>query len=224
MIELVCCDMAGTTVSDGGLVLESFQRTLTSLNLDDDEAAHAQKFVIKTMGQSKIQVFRTLFADRAAEANSLFEAHFIDTVHERGVREVPGAFDAFVELQNAGVVVALTTGFSPATRELLVERLGWADVVAVRVSPGDTDTGRGRPDPDMLWLCAKRARVTSMSHVVVVGDTASDMEAGLRAGAGRRIGVLTGTDDYDRLLHHGADVVLDSVSQLFGAVVTPGSF
>ena len=221
MIELVCCDMAGTTVRDDGLVLEAFHRTIASLDLDEVEATEAESYVIETMGQSKIEVFRALFAERAEDANQLFEAHFVDAARDIGVREIPGARDALTALKDAGIGVALTTGFSPATRESLIDQLGWADLVELRVSPADA--GRGRPAPDMLLVCALRAQVTAMSNIAVVGDTASDMVAGVRAGVGRRIGVLTGTDDADRLRQHGADVVIDSVSQLFGEIVTQRS-
>jgi phosphonatase-like hydrolase len=221
MIELVCCDMAGTTVRDDGLVLEAFHRTIASLDLDEEEAAQAESYVIETMGQSKIEVFRALFAERAEDANRLFEAHFVDAVRDIGVREVPGAREVLTALQDAGVGVALTTGFSASTRESLIDQLGWADLAKLRVSPADA--GRGRPAPDMLLVCALRAQVTAMSNIAVVGDTASDMVAGVRAGVGRRIGVLTGTDNEERLRQHGADTIIDSVSQLFGAIVTQRS-
>jgi phosphonatase-like hydrolase len=218
MIELVCCDMAGTTVKDDGLVLEAFQRTLDSLDLDTEEVATAHAFVIETMGQSKIEVFRTLFGDRASIANELFEAHFVDAAREIGVTEIPGARAALEALKEHGVSIALTTGFSPATREILIGQLGWSDVVDIRLSPADA--GRGRPAPDMILVCALRARVTAMSHVAVVGDTASDMVAGSRAGAGLRVGVLSGNDGERRLREHGADIVVDSVAQLLGEVIT----
>jgi len=91
-------------------------------------------------------------------------------------------------------------------------------VVDIRLSPADA--GRGRPAPDMILVCALRARVTAMSHVAVVGDTASDMVAGSRAGAGLRVGVLSGNDGEQRLREHGADIVVDSVAQLLGEVIT----
>ena len=217
MIELVCCDMAGTTVTDGGLVLEAFHRTISSLSLDEAAALDAEAYVIETMGQSKIDVFRALFDERAEEANALFEGHFVDAARDLGVSEVPGARQALEALVERGVQVALTTGFSPATRESLIEELSWGDLVTVRVSPADA--GRGRPAPDMVLVCALRTRVTAMSRVCVVGDTASDMLAGERAGVGLRVGVLTGNDGAERLLEHGADVILNSVVQLPNEIV-----
>jgi len=57
-------------------------------------------------------------------------------------------------------------------------------------------------------------QASSVGSMVAVGDTASDMMAGTRAGAGLCVGVLTGTDDATRLRANGADVTLDSVADL----------
>jgi phosphonatase-like hydrolase len=214
-IELICFDMAGTTVNDGGLVLSAFRRTIDELGVTGDEARNAEAYVIETMGQSKIDVFTELFGDRAYVANEAFEVHFVAVAGEEGVSEVSGARAAVEELKGRGLGVALTTGFSPATREALIDVLEWSDLFPLRVSPADA--GRGRPAPDMLLLCALRAQVNAVRNIVVVGDTASDMQAGRRAGAGLCVGVLTGTDDEARLLQSGADRVVESVVDLLSA-------
>jgi phosphoglycolate phosphatase len=211
-IELVCFDMAGTTVNDHGLVLEAFRRTIDELGVVGDEAAKAEEYVVETMGQSKIEVFSVLFDERAHDANDAFERHFVTAAHEVGVSEVPGAREAVETLKGRGIAVALTTGFSPATREALIELLGWSELFGLRVSPADA--GRGRPAPDMVLMCALRSRVSAVQTIMVVGDTASDMQAGRRAGVGQCVGVLTGTDHQQRLLVSGADVVVDSVADL----------
>jgi phosphoglycolate phosphatase len=211
-IELICFDMAGTTVNDHGLVLEAFRRTIEELEVVGDEATKAEAYVIETMGQSKIEVFSVLFDDRAETANEAFERHFVKAAHEVGVSEVPGARDAIETLKSRGIAVALTTGFSPSTREVVIELLGWSDLVNLRVSPADA--GRGRPAPDMVLLCALTSRVSAMQTVMVVGDTASDMQAGQRAGVGQCVGVLSGTDNHARLLASGADLVVNSVADL----------
>jgi phosphoglycolate phosphatase-like HAD superfamily hydrolase len=56
-IELICFDMAGTTVIDNGLVLEAFRRTIDDLEVTGEERTLAEAYVIETMGQSKIEVF-----------------------------------------------------------------------------------------------------------------------------------------------------------------------
>ncbi len=173
------------------------------------------------MGQSKIEVFTALFGERATFANEAFERHFVESAQELGVSEIPGARSTVETLRDVGLQVALTTGFSPTTREALIDVLGWGDLFELRVSPADA--GRGRPAPDMLWWCALRSQITAASSLMVVGDTASDMVAGLRAGAGYCVGVLSGTDDRARLIANGADDVIASVVDLLGfdLLVTP---
>ena len=219
-VELICFDMAGTTVLDNGLVLEAFRRTIEDLNVGPDDAESDEAYVIETMGQSKIEVFTALFGDRATMANEAFERNFVDSAQVLGVSEIPGARSTIETLRDVGLQVALTTGFSPATREALIDVLGWADLFALRVSPADA--GRGRPAPDMLWWCALKSQITAASSMMVVGDTASDMTAGLRAGAGYCVGVLSGSDDQARLIANGADDVIESVVDLlsFDLLVT----
>ena len=48
----------------------------------------------------------------------------------------------------------------------------------------------------------------------MAGDTASDVESGLRAGAGLVAGVLTGSGTRDDLEQAGAPVILDSIAAL----------
>jgi phosphonatase-like hydrolase len=211
-VELICFDMAGTTVLDNGLVLEAFRRTIEDLEVSGDEAESAEAYVVETMGQSKIEVFAVLFGERASIANQAFERNFVESAQELGVSEIPGARSTVETLRDVGLQVALTTGFSPTTREALVDVLGWGDLFELRVSPADA--GRGRPAPDMLWWCALKSQITAASSLLVVGDTASDMVAGLRAGAGYCVGVLSGNDDQARLIANGADEVIDSVVDL----------
>jgi phosphonatase-like hydrolase len=211
-VELICFDMAGTTVLDNGLVLEAFRRTIEDLEVSPEEAESAEAYVIETMGQSKIDVFAALFGERASTANEAFERNFVESVQELGVSEIPGARSTVETLRDVGLQVALTTGFSPATREALIDVLGWGDLFELRVSPADA--GRGRPAPDMLWWCALKSQITGASSLMVVGDTASDMVAGLRAGAGYCVGVLSGNDDQARLIANGADDVINSVVDL----------
>jgi phosphonatase-like hydrolase len=213
-VELICFDMAGTTVIDNGLVLEAFRRTIDDLGVTGAEATVAEAYVIETMGQSKIEVFTALFDERATVANEAFERNFVDAAQVLGVAEVPGARSTVETLRSSGVKVALTTGFSPATREALIEELGWSRLFELRVSPADA--GRGRPAPDMLLWCALKSQITAMNALMVVGDTSSDMQAGLRAGAGYCVGVLSGNDDAVRLVQAGADEVIDSVVDLLG--------
>jgi phosphonatase-like hydrolase len=217
-IELACLDMAGTTVADDGVVEQAFGAALDELGIGaaDPERARMTAYVRSTMGMSKIVVFRELFGDeaRARAANAAFEAAFERLVRSGALRPLPGAREAIDALRAGGVRVALTTGFSAGTRQVLIEALGWERAVDLALSP--SDAGRGRPYPDMILTAILRLGVGSVAAVAVAGDTSADMESGVRAGASVVAGVLTGADDRARLEAAGATVVLDSVAALPG--------
>jgi len=181
-------------------------------------------WVRKTMGQSRIEVFRMLLDGderRAQAANETFEEAYRLLVDEGAVLPIPGAIEAIKALRHAGVKVALTTGFARATQEAIVSALGWWSEVDLVLSPADA--GRGRPFPDLVLVAAHRLGVDDLTRVAVVGDTPLDLIAGKRAGAGLLIGVLTGAGDRPALRAAGATQVIGSlrivVQQLSGATL-----
>lgn len=214
-IELAVLDMAGTTVTDDGLVIRAFDEAATAVGLPVDGAVRdaAQRYVLDTMGQSKIDVFRVLFGteERATEANRAFEnayARFIDG----GVSPIDGAPEAMSTLRAAGVKIALTTGFSASTQQRILEALGWADIADLVLAPGGGV--RGRPYPDLVLSALMRSGVDHVRKVAVAGDTASDVLCGLRAGAAVAAGVLTGAHDRAALEAVHATHVLGSIAEL----------
>ncbi|MGI9823557.1 phosphonatase-like hydrolase [Agromyces sp. Marseille-Q5079] len=216
LIELIVLDMAGTTVSDDGLVERAFALAAERSGIaTGDEFDEALQYVRDTMGQSKIEVF-TALADgdvaAAERANAEFEGAYAELVGVVGVAEIPGARTVIEQLRAAGASVALTTGFAPVTRDAIIDALGWHDVADVLLSPADA--GRGRPAPDMALTALLRTRTDSVEAMVVVGDTVSDIESGVNAGAGLVVGVLTGAHDREALEAAGADEVIDHIGQL----------
>jgi phosphonatase-like hydrolase len=131
---------------------------------------------------------------------------------ELGVEPIEGAGDLIDGLRASGVSVVLTTGFSPVTRDRLLDSLGWT--VDAALSPADA--GRGRPAPDLVLTALLRTGASSVASVAVVGDTTSDVLSGRAAGAGLVVGVTTGAHTREQLLAAGADVVLDDVRGLAG--------
>ncbi|MCU1405200.1 MAG: haloacid dehalogenase, partial [Glaciihabitans sp.] len=213
-IELVVLDMAGTTVVDDGIVERAFERAARRVGLDGYRPLDAAlQYVRDTMGQSKIEVFRHLTdGDEAAAqtANREFENAYAELIGEVGVDAIPGAEATINSLRASGIKVALTTGFSPETRDAVLARLDWE--VDAALSPADA--GRGRPAPDLVLAALIATRASSVAAVAVVGDTISDVRSGRNAGAGLVIGVLTGAHTREQLEAAGADLVLESVRDL----------
>src|SRR5258708_16471991 len=98
----------------------------------------AAEIVQATMGQSKIEVFRRILGDEAAAAaNNAFEEHYVRIVGAGRVAPLPGAAQTLTALRDAGIKICLATGFSPATRDAVLDRLGWHASIDLALSPAD---------------------------------------------------------------------------------------
>lgn len=213
--KALIADMAGTTIEDNGLVVQAFAMALDQLGIENNHPKRQASidFIIGTMGQSKIEVFTELFgAEEAHVANDAFETSYLECIERQGVEAIPGVEELFDALEEKGIALALTTGFSPQTRNALLEALGWSNRITFALSP--SDAGRGRPHPDMILKASELLGISEMSSVAVAGDTASDMQAGVNAKAGWIVGVLTGTDDEPRLREAGASHIVDSIASI----------
>jgi phosphoglycolate phosphatase len=221
-ITVACLDMAGTTVRDDGTVLEAFSAAIAAQDLPVAAYHQAIADVRSTMGQSKIEVFRRILGDEAAarKANEAFEDHYAAAVRAGAVAPMPGAAETVTALREAGVRVCLATGFSPATRDAIIDRLGWDLLADLVLSPADAGFwARGRPWPDLPLTALLRLRGGAVTELAVAGDTASDVESGLRAGAGVVAGVLTGADSRADLERAGAPLILNSIADLVPHVI-----
>jgi phosphonatase-like hydrolase len=215
-VEMVAFDVAGTVLNDDGLVISAFKTAFeaTQPDLWPTHGAEWTQYAIDTMGQSKIYVFTELLGDaeKARRANVAFEESYISEIAEVGAVPIAGAEDVFKYLRSKGVAIALTTGFSRTTLETLIIKLGWKDLIDISVTP--EEAGRGRPYPDMLQKAATTLGISNPASVIVLGDTAADMQAGVAFGAGQVIGVLTGAHNKHILHNAGATSAINSVADL----------
>lgn len=221
-IKLAVLDMAGTTVADDGLVLRAFDAAgaAAGLPVTGPEAEAAHQYVLDTMGQSKIVVFRALFGDedRAQAANRAFEIEYDRLVDDGGATAIPGAAESITALRDAGVQVALTTGFSRTTQDKLLAALGWQSLADLTLSPAEA--GRGRPFPDLILTALMRLGVDDVKDVAILGDTANDITSGRRAGASIVAGALTGAHDEQQLRAAEPTHVVPSVREFTDLVLS----
>ncbi len=213
---MVAFDVAGTVLNDDGLVISAFKKAFeaTQPDLWPTHGVEWTQYALDTMGQSKIDVFTKLLGDveKAHQANVAFEESYVQEIAEVGAVPIVGAEDIFKYLGSKGIAVALTTGFSRSTLDRLIIELGWKDLIDLSITP--SEAGRGRPHPDMLNMAVEVLGITKPEHVIVLGDTASDMQAAVAFGAGQAIGVLTGAHDEHTLHDAGATSVINSVADL----------
>lgn len=226
-IQLVVLDMAGTTVEDGGLVERAFTEAIGAQGIEAGTPQYEEmlEHVRTTMGESKITVFRHLLQNdetQAQQANKAFETAYGTLVDEGHSKPIDGAEDAIRELQDRGIKVCLTTGFSETTQQRILAALGWEHLADLTLCPAQA--GRGRPYPDMVLKAVLELKADAVAAVAVAGDTAYDMTTGIRAGAGIVAGVLTGAHGKEQLQAAGATHVLESVRDLPGLLQQNSEF
>jgi len=149
-IRLAALDMAGTTVSDEGVVERAFGWALDQVGgvPGASEVGDPETFVMRTMGQSKIEVFTELLRRRrrlGATSQRSLRGRLRRRRRSGGDLCSPGAAEVMAQLRAAGVKVCLTTGFAPATRDRILDALGWTESVDLALSP--SDAGRGVRGP-----------------------------------------------------------------------------
>ncbi|GAA4046030.1 phosphonatase-like hydrolase [Nonomuraea soli] len=205
MIDLAVLDIAGTTVEEHGAVYVALEQAVRAAG-GQPGAGDIQRW----MGADKREAIAALLAlpetdaslvggvGRSAADASLVEATFADfrarldhLYRERPPAPLPGVPEALARLREAGVKVALTTGFDRDVTSGLLKHLGWDEGVLDAMVCVD-DVAAGRPAPYMIFRAMELTGVRSTERVLVAGDTTRDLEAGTNAGAGYVVGVLTG--------------------------------
>lgn len=152
---------------------------------------------------------------------------------------IPGVLEAIDKLRARDIRIGSTTGYIPEMLEVVAAAAADKGYVPdCAVSAGEVPVGR--PAPFMIFEAMKRLGVWPTAAVVAVGDTISDVEAGLAAGVwsigvavtGNQVGLsladwqaLTPAEQTERrdaarqsLAAAGAHLVIDSVSEIGDAI------
>ncbi|MEZ5926192.1 MAG: HAD family hydrolase [Hyphomicrobiaceae bacterium] len=128
---------------------------------------------------------------------------------------LPGIFEALALLRIETSFLGIATSDSLAG---IHGSLGHHDVLGLFDFLAGYDSGHGvKPGPGMVQAFCRATRLDP-SEVAVVGDNTHDLRMGQSAGAGLKIGVLTGTSAHADLADE-ADLVVDSVAALPGHAV-----
>lgn len=206
------CDLAGTTVHDRGEVPAAFEAALHEAGLAFDPAE-----VGAWRGASKREVVGRLVARqrggtsvRAEQVYDRFRARLLERLMGGGPLSLAGVHETFARLKADGIGVALTTGFDHGVVEAVLAGVSWAGLLDAWVC-GD-DVARGRPAPYMIFRAMERCGIEDVRRVAVVGDTRLDLEAAWNAGAGWRVGVLTGAHDRGTLAAAPHTHICDTVT------------
>jgi phosphonatase-like hydrolase len=198
-IKLAVFDMAGTTVEDKDFVADALVKAF-----EKQELYISHKHANTKMGIPKPVAIRELLDELFEEApNNLdtlvedihkdFKQFMIDFYsNDKSVKGKLNAVRTMLALKNAGVKVALDTGFSRDIANIIIDRLGWDIQQVIDFSVTSDEVANGRPHPDLILKAMEIAGVSDAKEVAKIGDTQSDLGEGTAAGCKFVIGVTTG--------------------------------
>jgi len=235
-VQLVIFDMAGTTVKDDNEVQNCFFVAAEHTGLQaTPERVNAM------MGWSKKQVFQTLWREQVGEEHPDYQQNversyqvFKETLEHhyqtQPVEPTQGCIDLFDWLKFQGIKIGLNTGFYRQVTDIILHRLGWdrglnqdyvgseQSPIQVSVTPSEIYNHEGRPAPYMIQKAMYKLGVKNPQHVIVVGDTPSDLQAGLNAHCLMSLGVTNGTHSRDQLAPYPNHGLLASLWELQGTI------
>ena len=176
--RLLAFDMDGVLVDSSACHARAFSELWSRLRIDGPEydqiAGRRTGDVIQEFAaplgpsQARLRAWTRWKQERARELLGSEPIRFDDS--EAALRS----------LARAGLRMALGSGASRATVDLVLRRFGWTELFSPVVSA--EDVARGKPAPDVYRLLLERSRVEP-SDALVVEDSAAGIEAGLACGA-----------------------------------------
>src|SRR5262245_7693033 len=222
-VALVVFDMAGTTVHDDDAVHVCLQQALDASGItvtrDQVNAVMGEPkpiAIAKLLGHTHVDVTDP----DVLEIHGRFEALMIDHYrHSVEVRPVEGAEAVFRDLQNAGVHVALDTGFSRVIVDTILERLGWLGSDLVNATVASDEVPRGRPHADLIQRAMLLTDVRDPKSVAKVGDTPADLLSGEAAGCGWIIGITSGSHTRAQLEPYPHTHLIERLEELSAVVL-----
>ena len=199
--ELVIFDIAGTVLDEGSIApILAFKDAFASFGVEitDEEVRETG------LGRGKREHLDALCDvrgfDRESDRDVLWDALVMaldQRVRERAewIEGARGTVEAFKKISKVG----FTTGYM--ARQLRICQ----DALQASFALCREDVAEGRPHPDMILMAMDHFGIDDPSKVLKVGDTPSDMEAAVRAGA---VPVGVGTDRHN-LVSHGARAICE---------------
>lgn len=208
VIELVVCDLAGTTVDQGSTTpIRGFDKVFSKRGLRYTIAE-----ITGPMGRKKDDHIREVFAiphiaeQWKAKFGHLPDENDVQELHKEFVAvdsviipqtstPIAGVPEALRTLKAKGVKIAFSTGYPRVLADLCLKNLRDANV------PNDFDISAdevpaGRPAPHMLLQALVATHGKSVKNSLAIGDTEADIRAANNAGfiavGVRKTGMLVG--------------------------------
>jgi beta-phosphoglucomutase family hydrolase len=166
----------------------------------------------QTFGQRNYAILRRFFPDATDEQIAIWserkEALYRQLAAGK-LTPLKGAKELVRALKGAGFRLAIASSTPRQNIAFALEQIGMADVFDALV--GAEDVTKGKPDPEVFLTAAKRLGVPP-ERCLVFEDAIAGVIAAKRGGM--KCVAVTTTNPRDALVEAGADLVVDSLSEL----------
>jgi pyrophosphatase PpaX len=206
--SVVLFDLDGTLADTTELILTCYRHALAQHR----GSAPPDEVWLSTMGTPLVTQMRA-FTDDEEEVAALVAAYvsYQREVHDDFVTAFPGARETALRILELGAQLAIVTS---KRREMALRTLaccGLDDLFPVLVTPDETENYKPHPEPVLRAL--SELGQPPGDHVLFVGDSPYDIEAGRNAGV-RTAGVLWGPHGREGLEPYGPDYVVETFDEL----------
>lgn len=192
-------DVDGTLVNNMSAHLEAWKRYLKSLGFNEKE----EDIYDKVSGRTTIEVFQMYFGGVLTQEQLLNhykqkEAIYKD-IYAPSIREIPGLTALLKQALRLNLPMAITSAGGIDNIEFVINHLDIAGYFDTIVSGGDVV--RGKPDPEIFLIAARRLNVDPCNCLVF-----EDSQAGLQGAfnAGMKSVAITTSDSREILAQNPA--------------------
>jgi beta-phosphoglucomutase len=205
-----------------GVLVDSFESHFQSWHALAQECGFSftRKQFAGTFGMTSRAIIRRLWGEsaglsdeRIGEMDDRKEALFREIVEE-DFPAMDGAESLIRQLRDAGFRLAVGSSGPPENVNLVLERLGVRDMIAVAIT--GRDVSRGKPDPQVFQLASERLGVLA-DRCVVIEDAPAGIAAAHAAGL-RAIGLVSTGRTFDEL--SDAELCVASLRDLDSATIS----
>ncbi|MBW4515546.1 MAG: HAD hydrolase-like protein [Timaviella obliquedivisa GSE-PSE-MK23-08B] len=236
-VQLVVFDMAGTTVKDENEVQACFFTAAESTGLQAERdritamMGWAKKRVFQTLWQEQIGVEHPDYAASVEGSYAKFKEVLEHHYQTQPVQPTEGCLDLFTWLNSQNIKIALNTGFYREVTDIILNRLGWDlglnenyvgsdSIIQASITPSEIYNSEGRPAPYMIQKAMYLLGIKDPKTVIAIGDTPSDLEAGIHANCLLALGVTNGTHTKAQLESYPNHGLLGSLSELKEKIIS----
>lgn len=207
-MNLYLFDIDGTLVNINNFHIQAYRDAYKKICNTDVQ----DELILSHFGKAEHEQQEAIFSEMNLLKEKIPELiqTYIENVKALVTRDkivpLPGVIELLTELKkDKNIILGIVTGNTEAMMELILKSAGLLHFFTVF----GFDDSKVKSRVDIVKNALRKAG-SSITRIIVIGDTVTDIEAGKAVGA-TTVGVATGTNTYERLNAAKPDIVIASL-------------